>query len=143
MTSPSAGPSPTPGGFSDPIRATLADLSPAVAEAIRATRALPEDGSRRTVETSGRRYSTLWWGPADGRPVVLLHGVLSSARTLWRVGPALGATGRRVVAVDLPGHGLTGGGEDGVGFRFVESAADVAAFVRVALPDAPAGALWR
>jgi len=46
-------------------------------------------------------------GPADGPPVVLLHGWAVSAY-LWRhtlVG--LAAAGYRAIAVDLPGHGLS------------------------------------
>jgi len=42
------------------------------------------------------------------RPLaVLVHGIGSSSRTWWRVGPALAERGWRVVAVDLRGHGLT------------------------------------
>jgi pimeloyl-ACP methyl ester carboxylesterase len=36
---------------------------------------------------------------------VLVHGVTSSSRTWWRVGPALADRGFRVLAVDLRGHG--------------------------------------
>jgi pimeloyl-ACP methyl ester carboxylesterase len=56
--------------------------------------------------------------------------VTSSAATWWRIGPALAATGRRVVAVDLPGHGRTGHWQGH--HRFRDNAADVAAFVRAA-----------
>jgi pimeloyl-ACP methyl ester carboxylesterase len=38
---------------------------------------------------------------------VLVHGVTSSSRTWWRVGPALAGRGFRVVAVDLRGHGAS------------------------------------
>ena len=50
----------------------------------------------------------------------------ASAAIWWRVGPALAATGRRVVAVDLPGHGRTGHWTGRQRFR--ETAADLAAF---------------
>ena len=43
-------------------------------------------------------------GTARGR-VVLLHGMMSTAATWWRVGPALAARGWVVDALDLPGHG--------------------------------------
>jgi pimeloyl-ACP methyl ester carboxylesterase len=43
---------------------------------------------------------------ADHGPLaVLVHGVTSSSRTWWRVGPALAERGYRVLAVDLRGHG--------------------------------------
>ena len=46
---------------------------------------------------------------ADGsaRVALLIHGVTSSSRTWWRVGPALAARGYRVLAVDLRGHGAS------------------------------------
>ncbi|HEV2893280.1 MAG TPA: alpha/beta fold hydrolase, partial [Actinomycetota bacterium] len=43
-------------------------------------------------------------GAARGR-VVLLHGIMSTAATWWRVGPALASRGWVVDALDLPGHG--------------------------------------
>jgi pimeloyl-ACP methyl ester carboxylesterase len=46
--------------------------------------------------------------PAVHRPLaVLVHGVTSSSRTWWRVGPALVGRGFRVLAVDLRGHGAS------------------------------------
>ncbi len=57
------------------------------------------------MQAGGVDWSVRAWGPSVGRPVLLLHGVTSSARAWWRIGPALGALGWRVVAPDLPGHG--------------------------------------
>jgi pimeloyl-ACP methyl ester carboxylesterase len=54
--------------------------------------------------------ATRAWGEgADpSRPLaVLVHGVTSSSRTWWRVGPALAERGFRVLAVDLRGHGAS------------------------------------
>jgi pimeloyl-ACP methyl ester carboxylesterase len=50
---------------------------------------------------------TLHWEPeGEARgSVALVHGVMALAETWWRIGPALAASGWRVVAVDLPGHG--------------------------------------
>jgi pimeloyl-ACP methyl ester carboxylesterase len=89
-----------------------------------------DTGVRATVLAADIPFSTLNWGDPDGRPLLLTHGVTASAAGWWRVGPALAATGRRVVAVDLPGHGLTG---HWVGHgRFSETAADLVAFIRAA-----------
>jgi pimeloyl-ACP methyl ester carboxylesterase len=60
----------------------------------------------------------------------LIHGVTSSAGNWWRLGPAFAAADRRVMAVDLPGHGLTGHWQGH--HRFRDNAADVAAFARSA-----------
>lgn len=44
------------------------------------------------------------WGDGD-RTAVLIHGLLGSSESWWRVGQALAAAHYRVLAVDLPGHG--------------------------------------
>lgn len=48
--------------------------------------------------------ATTEWG--SGRSaVLLLHGMLGSSQSWWRVAPAVAARGHRVIALDLPGHG--------------------------------------
>ena len=90
----------------------------------------PTEGARLTVHAAGIPFAALAWGEPSARPLLLVHGVTASAATWWRLGPAFAATGRRVVAVDLPGHGLTG---HWMGHhRFRDNAADVAGFVRAA-----------
>src|SRR5215207_10631776 len=43
----------------------------------------------------------------DGAPLVLLHGGIGSGQMFARLAPAL-AAGRRVIVIDLQGHGRTG-----------------------------------
>ena len=106
-------------------------LPPGVAAAL----ARPAEGRRSTVHAAGIPWSSLEWGDPAARPLLLIHGVTSSAATWWRVGPALAAGGRHVIAVDLPGHGRTG---HWLGHhRFRDNAADVVAFVRRAGLDRP------
>jgi pimeloyl-ACP methyl ester carboxylesterase len=90
----------------------------------------PPTGTRIHVDAAGIPFSALVWGDPSARPLLLIHGVTSSAAAWWRVGPALAASGRRVVAPDLPGHGETGhwAGHH----RFRDNATDVAAFARQA-----------
>jgi len=95
----------------------------------------PDPGERTTTPAAGIPFSSIAWGNPGGRPLVLIHGVTSSARIWWRVGPALAASGRRVTAVDLPGHGLTGHWTGH--HRFRDNAADVAAWMRAAGLDVP------
>ena len=107
------------------------DLPTAVAEALQA----PTGGERITVEAAGIPWSALAWGDPSARPVLLIHGVTSSAAIWWRVGPALAASGRRVIAVDQAGHGRTGHWQGH--HRFRDNAADIAAFIRAAGLDRP------
>lgn len=78
------------------------------------------------------RLATRSWGDGDpGRPLALLvHGITSSARTWWLVGPALAERGFRVLAVDLRGHGESPRGAVGLGPA--DLAADVAETVAAA-----------
>ncbi len=76
------------------------------------------------MDGGGVPFSSIVWGQPAGRPLLLVHGVTASAEIWWRFGPALAATGRRVVAVDLPGHGRTGHWTERSRFR--ETAADLA-----------------
>jgi pimeloyl-ACP methyl ester carboxylesterase len=69
-------------------------------------------------------------------PLLLVHGVTSTAEIWWRTGPALAATGRHVLAPDLPGHGETG--QWNGHHRFADMAADVAALARaMGIADRP------
>ena len=115
------------------IVAAVADLPPAVAAALQ--RADPTDETRSTTIAAGIPFSSLVWGDPADRPLVLIHGITASARIWWRVGLALAATGRRVVAVDQAGHGLTGHWQGHPLFR--DNARDLAAWVRAAGLDVP------
>jgi pimeloyl-ACP methyl ester carboxylesterase len=99
-------------------------LPAAVAAALRA----PAAGRRTVTSAGGIDWSAVEWGAASAPPVLLIHGVTSSAGTWWRIGPAIAAAGYRVVGVDLPGHGMT---RPWIGHhRFRDNARDVGEFVR-------------
>ena len=102
------------------------DLPAAVADAWHA----PPGGERLAVDAAGIPWSALAWGDPSARPVLLIHGVTSSAAIWWRVGPAIAASGRRVIALDQAGHGRTGHWQGH--HRFRDNAADIAAFIRAA-----------
>src|SRR3954468_107967 len=59
---------------------------------------------RRHVHAGNMIFSYLEWG-ASGAPLLLLHGITSSARGWWRVAPELVTLGYHVYALDMPGHG--------------------------------------
>jgi pimeloyl-ACP methyl ester carboxylesterase len=69
-----------------------------------AVAASPEVGA---LDVHGCRISYLAWGEERDPVVVLVHGGGAHARWWSHIGPLL-ATGRRVVAVDLSGHGDSG-----------------------------------
>lgn len=115
----------------DPLTATAADLPPAVAAAL----ADPLAGEAGLVDAAGTNWPTLRWGRAGDPPVLLVHGVTSNAGIWWRVGPAIAAAGRRVVAVDMPGHGRTGG--PARSHLFMDTASELAGFIRAAGLDTP------
>jgi pimeloyl-ACP methyl ester carboxylesterase len=77
--------------------------------------------------------ATRTWGDGTdpSRPLaVLVHGVTSSSRSWWRVGPALAERGFRVLAVDLRGHGASP--RPVAGLAAADLAADVAETVAAA-----------
>lgn len=94
----------------------------------------PPPGSPRIVRAGGYAWHAVEWGQPSDPPLLLVHGVTSSSETFWRVGPCLAADRRRVVAVDLPGHGRTGGWRGR--HRWIETAADLSRFVGAAELDA-------
>lgn len=79
----------------------------------------PEEVS---LEIPGVRLAALAWGPADGEPVLALHGWLDNAASFSRLAPRL--AGRRVVALDFPGHGHSDHRPPGARYHFIDFVAD-------------------
>jgi pimeloyl-ACP methyl ester carboxylesterase len=54
-------------------------------------------------------FSMAWteWGPADGAPVVCVHGLTRNGRDFDPLAAALAGRGRRVICPDLPGRGAS------------------------------------
>lgn len=63
--------------------------------------------TRGVALRSGLRLRIVESGPAAGAPVLLVHGWGACLYTYRYLLPALGRAGRRAVAVDLRGHGLS------------------------------------
>jgi pimeloyl-ACP methyl ester carboxylesterase len=113
------------------LTATAADLPPAVAGAL----ANPTAGEQSGIDVGGTAWPTLTWGNPGDPPVLLVHGVTSNAGIWWRIGPALAAAGRRVIAVDMPGHGRTARGPRS--HRLADTAAELTTFAKAAGIDRP------
>ncbi len=101
--------------------------------AVRAVFGDPPPGRDDVVEAAGYSWHLVECGEPDDPPLLLVHGVTSNSETFWRVAPCVAAAGRRVIAVDLPGHGLTGGWRGR--HRWIETATDLAGFIRAAELD--------
>jgi pimeloyl-ACP methyl ester carboxylesterase len=113
------------------LTATAADLPPAVAAAL----ADPPPGESGQLAVGDATWPTTSWGEPADPPLLLVHGVTSNAGIWWRVAPALAAAGRRVIAVDMPGHGRTDPAPRS--HLFADTAAELAAFARAAGLDRP------
>jgi len=69
-------------------------------------RTLPATATDRSVPGDGvTLHARDWSNGSAARPVVLLHGLSSNARTWDGVAPRLAAEGLRPVAIDQRGHG--------------------------------------
>lgn len=68
------------------------------------TTALAADVDTGAVDVGGAQIHYRAWGPAGAEGVVLVHGGGANSRWWDHIGPLL-ADGRRVVALDLSGHG--------------------------------------
>ena len=79
-------------------------VRPVAASAVR-YRPIVVEVARRSVTALGRTLSFQEAGPADGEPVVLLHGLASDSGTWDKAIPQLARRGLRVIALDLLGHG--------------------------------------
>ncbi|MCH9681544.1 MAG: alpha/beta hydrolase [Deltaproteobacteria bacterium] len=76
-----------------------------------------------TIETPTLTVAARVWGPADGAPVLALHGWLDNAATWDGVAPLL--SGLRLVCVDMPGHGLSQHVSPGQTYAFVDTVARI------------------
>jgi pimeloyl-ACP methyl ester carboxylesterase len=71
------------------------------------------DAGRQIEVRPGLGLHVLESGPADGPPVVLVHGLASNAHLWDGVRAVLAASGHRVAAIDLRGHGRSDKPDDG------------------------------
>lgn len=73
--------------------------------------------ARRETVAPGLTLRVLESGPADGPVALLVHGWGGSVYTFDATIPALAASGHRVLALDLPGHGLSDKPTDAARYR--------------------------
>lgn len=71
-----------------------------------------------SIQLPGLKVAALAWGPADGMPILALHGWLDNAASFAPLAPYLSSF--RIIAVDLPGHGLSNHMPKGIIFHFAD-----------------------
>ncbi len=76
------------------------------------------------LNVDGLSIAAKVWGPRDGRPALALHGWLDNAGSFDRLAPLLDDL--RLVALDLPGHGLSAHRGPDTPYHFVDAVATVA-----------------
>lgn len=80
-----------------------------------------------TLEVRGLRIAARIWGPETAPPVLALHGWLDNAASFDLLAPLL--PDLRIVAVDLPGHGLSDHRPVGLPYHYVDWVTEVTALV--------------
>ena len=78
-----------------------------------------------TLELPRLKIAAREWGPADGPPVLALHGWLDNAVSFDRLAPLL--PDFHIVALDLAGHGRSQHRHPEVVFHFIDWAPEVIA----------------
>ncbi len=87
-----------------------------------------------TIKTAMGRIGYLDWGPPDAPVLLAVHGWLDNAASFARLAPLV--ADRRLVAIDLPGHGRSQHRPPGMHYHFVDFVGDVvAAADALALPQ--------
>ena len=71
-----------------------------------------------TLQIPGLRIAGLAWGPIDGPRVLAVHGWLDNAASFSRLAPLLPHC--RIIAIDLPGHGLSDHVPAGLAYHFID-----------------------
>jgi 2-hydroxy-6-oxonona-2,4-dienedioate hydrolase len=107
---------------------------------------VPAGAIQYPVYAAGITTRVVQWG-TSGPPVIFLHGLGSHAEVWSAVAPALATEGRRCLALDLPGHGLSSKGAD---FSYdldghaawLETAADALGETEFHLVASSLGGLW-
>jgi pimeloyl-ACP methyl ester carboxylesterase len=87
---------------------TLKDQADAATRPAWFTEALAAPVTERMTSQDGVPVAYRMWGGTGGRGIVLVHGGGAHSRWWDHIGPLLAAADRRVIAIDLSGHGDSG-----------------------------------
>jgi pimeloyl-ACP methyl ester carboxylesterase len=88
--------------------------------------------TERTVERDGVRLAVAEAGPADGAPIVLLHGLTATRRYVVMGSRTLERGGHRVLSYDARGHGQSSAAPSPDAYGYDELALDLRAVLDAA-----------
>lgn len=71
------------------------------------------------------------WGASDGEIVLAIHGWLDNAASFIPVAEHLNLENKRLIAIDLPGHGLSDHRPKGESYHFLEYVQDIVELIHV------------
>ncbi len=77
----------------------------------------------RTIQIPWGAIAVKEWGDPSGTPVLALHGWLDNLGSFETLAPLLAEKGQYVVAIDLPGHGLSDHHVPGLAYHFIDGTA--------------------
>jgi pimeloyl-ACP methyl ester carboxylesterase len=99
------------------VEAALAELAGALAEPapgeLDPVEEVPIEWAKGAVVQDGNTIVYTDLGPADGAPILLVHGMISDSTTWTKSAEGLAAAGFRVIVPDLLGHGESSKPVDG------------------------------
>lgn len=78
-----------------------------------------------TIKTDRLSLEALEWGNPEGMPVIAIHGWLDNAASFKRLVESLDLSEVRLIAIDLPGHGLSEHRGEGQIYHLLEYVVDV------------------
>jgi acyl transferase domain-containing protein/pimeloyl-ACP methyl ester carboxylesterase/short-subunit dehydrogenase/acyl carrier protein len=89
------------------------------------------------VDVRGMRLCVCNWGPAEGQPVLCLHGMLDHGASWERVAAHLARRGLRVLAPDLRGHGRSAHLSPGSAYHLTDMRGDMDGLLEAYGPRRP------
>ncbi len=85
----------------------------------------------RFVQVQGLELCLCTWGPEDGRPLFLLHGLMDQGASWAEIAEGLAGRGFHVIAPDARGHGRSGHVGPGGAYHFLDYVRDLDGLVRL------------
>jgi myxalamid-type polyketide synthase MxaB len=110
----------------DALTSYLLQSPPATVAETPASTGKPQFEMReRMIVANGQELCLCEWGPANGKPVLCLHGTRDHGANWDPIAQAVAAEGYRVIAPDLRGHGRSSHGPAGAPYHLRDFVSDL------------------